>query len=69
MSFKRKKVLRALAKRGFVVIREGAGHTIVRDASGRQIAVPRHPELHRLTVKGMAEDAGVSWNQFRSDIS
>lgn len=69
MSFKREKVLRALLKRGFAVLREGAGHTIVRDAAGRQVAVPRHKELNRNTVRGMADDAEVPWVEFRRDVS
>ena len=69
MSFKRRKVLRALLRRGFVVLREGGEHTILRDPLGRQIAVPRHHELNRNTVRGMAQDAEVPWNEFRKDVS
>ncbi len=69
MSFKRKKVLRALQQRGFVVLREGAEHTILRDPNGRQIAVPRHKELNRYTVRGMAQDAEVAWEEFQKDVS
>jgi predicted RNA binding protein YcfA (HicA-like mRNA interferase family) len=68
MSFKRKKVLRALHRRGFVVLREGAEHTILRDHKGRQISVPRNRELNRYTVRGMAQDAEVSWEEFQKDV-
>lgn len=68
MSYDRRKVLRALAMHGFIVVREGGRHTIVRSPSGQTIAIPRHRELNRLTVRGIAEDAGVDWNAFRKDI-
>jgi predicted RNA binding protein YcfA (HicA-like mRNA interferase family) len=70
MSFERRKVLQALRKHGFKLHREGGQHSIVRRASdGVQIAVPRHRQLARGTVRGMAEDAGVEWGQFRKEIS
>jgi predicted RNA binding protein YcfA (HicA-like mRNA interferase family) len=70
MSFQARKVLHALLSRGFYVLREGANHTILRrDADGAQIAVPRHRELQRGTVRGMAADAKVDWEIFRQDIS
>jgi predicted RNA binding protein YcfA (HicA-like mRNA interferase family) len=69
MSYKRAKVVRALYRRGFVVLREGAEHTILRDQKGHQIAVPRHRELNRYTVRGMAQDAEVPWEEFQRDVS
>jgi predicted RNA binding protein YcfA (HicA-like mRNA interferase family) len=69
MSYKRKKVLRALYRRGFVLLREGGEHTIVRDQKGHQIAVPRSRELNRYTVRGMAQDAEVSWDEFQKEVS
>jgi predicted RNA binding protein YcfA (HicA-like mRNA interferase family) len=70
MSFQNRKVLRALLHHGFYVLREGGSHTILRrDSDGVQIAVPRHRELQRGTVKGMALDAKVEWEQFRQEVS
>lgn len=69
MSFDRRKVLKALARQGYVVIREGGRHTIVRGPSGQTIAIPRHRELNRLTVKGIAEDAGAVWTAFKKEVS
>ena len=70
MSFQTRKVMRALQIRGFYVLREGANHTILRrDSDGAQIAVPRHRELKRGTVRGMAMDAKVDWEVFRQDVS
>ena len=70
MSFQNRKVLRALLRHGFYVLREGSNHTILRrDADGVQIAIPRHRELQRGTVRGMAVDAKVDWEQFRREVS
>jgi predicted RNA binding protein YcfA (HicA-like mRNA interferase family) len=70
MSFHSRKVLRAPFKRGFYVLREGANHTIVRrDEDGVQIVVPRHRNLKRGTVRGMAIDANADWEQFRREVS
>jgi predicted RNA binding protein YcfA (HicA-like mRNA interferase family) len=69
MSFDRRRVLRALKTFDFEVIREGGSHTIVgRKSDGVQIAVPRHRQLARGTVRGMAEDAGVEWERFRKEM-
>lgn len=43
---KRRKLLRYLLQHGYVVLREGAGHTIVYNPeTRRRTAVPRHPEI------------------------
>ena len=70
MSFQSTKVLRALLKHGFYVLREGSNHTIIRrDSDGVQIVVPRHRDLKRGTVRGMAMDAKADWEQFKRDVS
>jgi len=69
VSFSQRKVLKALRKLGFLVVREGGRHTIVRGSDGTEIAIPRHKELARGTVRSIAEDAAVDWEQFRADIS
>jgi len=68
MTFDRRKVLKALRGRGFDVLREGGRHTILRRTDGTTIAVPRHKELKRGTVRGIAEDAGADWDEFRKEI-
>jgi len=69
VSFSQRKVLKALREHGYVVAREGGRHTIVRGPDGTEIAIPRHRELARGTVRGIAEDAGLEWEQFRTEIS
>ncbi|MHB1155461.1 MAG: type II toxin-antitoxin system HicA family toxin [Phycisphaerales bacterium] len=68
MSYARRKVLKALADRGFVVLREGGAHTIVAKPGQRREPVPRHNELNRLTTKRIARNLGIDWNSFESEI-
>ncbi|MFM9959199.1 MAG: type II toxin-antitoxin system HicA family toxin [Phycisphaerales bacterium] len=69
VSFKRMKVVRALERRGYLLVRDVGPHSIYRGANGVPIAVPRHRELNRYTVKAIAEDAGAEWNEFRKEVS
>ena len=69
MSFSQRKVLKALRAHGFSVVREGGRHTIVQGEDGTEIAIPRHKDLQRGTVRGIAEDANVDWKQFKMEIS
>jgi predicted RNA binding protein YcfA (HicA-like mRNA interferase family) len=70
MSFQTRKVLRALMRRGFRVLRQGSNHTIVqRDSDGVQIVVPRHREVKRGTARGIAMDAKADWDEFRREVS
>ncbi len=69
MSFSQRKVLKALRTHGFLPVREGGRHTVVRGEDGTEIAIPRHRELKRGTVRGIVEDAGLDWEQFRTEIS
>lgn len=52
-----------------MVVREGAKHTIVQGEDGTEIAIPRHRELQRGTVRGIAEDAKLDWEKFRTELS
>ena len=69
MSYDRRKVLKALANRGLSIVREGGRHPMVQRGEGPPIAIPRHRELNRFTVKGIAEDAGADWDEFRKEVS
>jgi len=70
MSFQSRKVLGALLRRGFYVLRQGSNHTIIRrDSDGVQMVVPRHRQIKRGTVRGMAMDAKADWNEFRREVS
>lgn len=69
MSYKRAKVMRALKARGFEGVREGRQHTMVANADGKSIAIPRHRDLARGTVRGIAKDAGADWDEFSKEIT
>ena len=51
MSYQRRKVLKALADRGFGVIREGSRHTIVGKQGTQGEPIPRHNEINRITMR------------------
>ncbi|MBA3485491.1 MAG: type II toxin-antitoxin system HicA family toxin [Pirellulales bacterium] len=58
----------ALAKRGFSVIREGSQHTIVGKAIGRREPVPRHREINRLTMRRIARNLEIPWDELEPEI-
>ncbi|MGL4514707.1 MAG: type II toxin-antitoxin system HicA family toxin [Lacipirellulaceae bacterium] len=61
--------MRALAKRGFVVIREGGQHTIVGNEAGQRESVPRHSELNRHTTRRIAKNLAFDWSAFEQEIT
>jgi len=69
MSFSQRKVLKALRHYGFEIVRQGGKHTIIRRSNGIEIAIPRHKELQRGTVRSIAEDAGIDWREFKGEVS
>ena len=68
MSYARRKVLKALADRGIVVLREGSRHTIVGRVGDRGEPVPRHKEINRVTTRRIARNLGIDWDSFEADI-
>lgn len=68
MSFQLRKILRALSARGYRIVREGAEHTILGDASGRTVAVPRHRKVNRNTARQIAKDLDLDVNDFLREI-
>ena len=56
--------VRALAKAGFRVVREGK-HIVMSD--GRRIlTIPRHNPVNAFTMGGIARDAGLSVDEFKA---
>jgi hypothetical protein len=68
MAYRRQKIMKAPAKRGIVVIREGSRHTIVGRPGGRGEPVPRHSEINRLTMRRIAKNLGIDWDNFVAEI-
>lgn len=69
MSYKRRKVMKALAKRGFTVLREGSKHTIVSNDAGLCEPVPRHGDVNRFTMRKIAKNLGIDWAEIESEIT
>jgi hypothetical protein len=68
LSYARRKILKALRAHGIVVEREGSRHTIVTSPDGRKTAVPRHPQINRLTARGIAARFDLDWQSFEREI-
>ena len=56
--------VRALEKAGFRVIRQGRKH-IVLSNGGRFVTVPRNNPINAFTMGGIAQDAGLTVEEFR----
>lgn len=68
MSYQRRKVLQVLLRNGVVVLREGAGHTILRGPTGRQSSLGRHTELNRVTVRKIIRQLGLNVDQLSKEM-
>jgi predicted RNA binding protein YcfA (HicA-like mRNA interferase family) len=55
--------VRALEKVGFRIIRQGK-HIVMTDGT-RQITIPRHNPIQAFTMGGIAQDAGLTPEEFR----
>ena len=55
--------VRALEKAGFSIIRQGK-HIVMTDGK-RQVTLPRHNPIKPFTMGGIAQDAGLTVEEFR----
>jgi len=62
-----RRLIRALRKAGFHVVREGK-HTIMRK-NEVFLAIPRHNPLKRYTIEGIIKDSGLTFEEFNRLIS
>jgi predicted RNA binding protein YcfA (HicA-like mRNA interferase family) len=63
--------IRALAKLGFIQVRQRASHVVLKrtDGSGaRGCVVPLHPELATGTLRGVLKQAGVTVEEFMEQL-
>ena len=58
-----RRAVRALEKAGFYVAREGK-HIVMTDGD-RVLVIPRNDPVNALTMGGIAEDAGLTVDEFR----
>lgn len=56
--------VRALEKVGFRIVRQGK-HIVMSDGT-RILTIPRHNPVNAFTMGGIARDAGLTPDQFRS---
>ncbi len=68
MSYKRKKIIRALKEYGFEFLREGSNHSIYTN-NKIKIPVGRHKEIDRDTARLIAKEIGIEWTTFKNIIS
>ncbi len=68
MSYKRKKIIRALKEYGFDFLREGSNHSIYTN-NKINIPVGRHKEIDRDTARLIAKEIGIEWTVFKNIIS
>lgn len=59
-----RKVVKALGKLGFVVMRQSGSHVIMEHADGRWTVVPRHDPIKVGTMKSIVDDVGISEEEF-----
>ena len=68
MSYELRKIMRALFRKGVVIVREGGGHTIIRSQNGRQTSVPRHKSVRRSTTRKIVKELGLKWEEVERDM-
>jgi predicted RNA binding protein YcfA (HicA-like mRNA interferase family) len=56
--------IKALEKAGFKILRQGK-HTVMSDGI-RILTIPRHNPVNALTMGGIARDAGLTVEEFKS---
>ncbi len=60
--------MKALADRGFVVLREGARHTPAGRPGQHGEPVPRHNEINRVTLRRIVRNLSLDWDAFEADV-
>jgi hypothetical protein len=60
--------MKALADRGYNVIREGSRHTIVGKPGQRGEPIPRHNDINRITMRRIARNLGIDWDSLEREI-
>jgi len=68
MSYKRKKIIKALREYGYDLVREGKKHSIYGNPEGRKVPVPRHTEITPKVARAIADEMGMDWKEFQQKI-
>ena len=64
-----RKVLKALAKKGFRPVRQRGSHIIVENMEGKFAVVPRRDEIKPGTLLSVLEQAGLTKEEFLELLS
>ncbi len=59
-----RRAIRALARVGFRVVREGRKHVVMSDGT-RYLTIPRNDPINARTMGGIVADAGLGVEEFR----
>jgi predicted RNA binding protein YcfA (HicA-like mRNA interferase family) len=59
-----RQAVRALAKAGFRIVREGRKHIVMSDGI-RFLTIPRKDPINPYTMAGIVKDAGLSIEEFK----
>lgn len=59
-----KEITKALAKIGFVPIRQKGSHVFLRHADGRRTVVPLHEEVNKSTLMDIIEQSKLTKEEF-----
>jgi len=59
-----KEIIKALAKVGFVAVRQKASHVFLRHADGRRTVVPLHGEVNKSTLMDIIEQRKLTKQEF-----
>ena len=58
------RAVRALEKAGFYIIRDGKKHIVMSDGT-RFLTIPRNNPVNAYTIGGIAQDAGLTVDEFK----
>jgi predicted RNA binding protein YcfA (HicA-like mRNA interferase family) len=59
-----KEIIKALAKIGFVPVRQKGSHVFLRHANGRRTVVPLHGEVNKSTLMDIIEQTRLTKEEF-----
>jgi predicted RNA binding protein YcfA (HicA-like mRNA interferase family) len=59
-----KEIIKALAKEGFVPVRQKGSHVFLRHVDGRRTVVPLHEEVNKSTVMDIIEQTKLTRREF-----
>ncbi|MCJ7455389.1 type II toxin-antitoxin system HicA family toxin [Candidatus Bathyarchaeota archaeon] len=59
-----REIIKALAKIGFIPVRQKGSHVFLRHIDGRRTVVPLHKEVNKTTLMDIIEQTGLAKEEF-----